>query len=518
MNCPYSGRTSIFRALRRVISHARRRSPLDAQSTLSRREFIKLSAVATPAVALTGAGCRSLPSPSAGAPRIAVIGAGIAGLNAAWKLRNLGLHATVYEASTRAGGRIFSARGLFGPRLTTELGAEFIDSNHTEMFSLIREFNLPLLDMSADPDRALVQEACFFNGTHFTPGQVIDAFRPLVERIDVDTRTLTDTPTFQNPAGAQSLDQLSISQYLDRIGTTGWMRQLLEIAFITEFGLEANEQSALNLLLMLSTDLSGEKIEWFGESDERWKVNGGNQRVTEELANRLQSQIQLEHRLVELAETSSGYRLTFDRPSQPTVEVKADFVILTMPFTLLRHVALRVELPPVKWRAILDLGYGHNAKFILGFHSKPWRTQGFAGNTFSDEPYQLAWDSSRLQDGPLSTLTCYTGGSASTTLGHGSPSDHTARMLGALDRTYPGLLQSATGRVERFHWPSHPFTQAAYACYRPGQWTTIAGAEQQRVGNILFAGEHCSLEFQGFMNGGAETGKQAALDLRASLR
>jgi len=60
------------------------------------------------------------------------------------------------------------------------------------------------------------------------------------------------------------------------------------------------------------------------------------------------------------------------------------------------------------------------------------------------------------------------------------------------------------------HWPSHQYTLASYACYRPGQFATICGAEKKKVGNLLFAGEHCSLNYQGYMNGAAETGRKAA--------
>jgi monoamine oxidase len=52
--------------------------------------------------------------------------------------------------------------------------------------------------------------------------------------------------------------------------------------------------------------------------------------------------------------------------------------------------------------------------------------------------------------------------------------------------------------------------KGSYACYKVGQWTTIAGAEIEPVGNLLFAGEHCSFDYQGYMNGGAETGRRAA--------
>jgi monoamine oxidase len=91
-------------------------------------------------------------------------------------------------------------------------------------------------------------------------------------------------------------------------------------------------------------------------------------------------------------------------------------------------------------------------------------------------------------------------------------------MLAALDKPFPGIAAQFNDKAERFFWPTHPFTRASYACYRPGQWTTIANAESRPVGNLFFAGEHCSYDFQGFMNGGAETGKLAAAEIRKALR
>ena len=69
---------------------------------------------------------------------------------------------------------------------------------------------------------------------------------------------------------------------------------------------------------------------------------------------------------------------------------------------------------------------------------------------------------------------------------------------------------SGSARRLRAYWPSNPFVRASYAAYRPGQWTGIRGAEGQTVGNLYFAGEHTSLDWQGYMNGGAESGRLAA--------
>jgi monoamine oxidase len=75
---------------------------------------------------------------------------------------------------------------------------------------------------------------------------------------------------------------------------------------------------------------------------------------------------------------------------------------------------------------------------------------------------------------------------------------------------YPGSRAAFNGNAAGFHWPAHPLSLGSYACYKVGQWTAFAGEEQKPVGNIFFAGEHCSTEYQGYMNGGAATGREAA--------
>jgi monoamine oxidase len=506
------------------LANQRHNAPVDElvempiRPALNRREFLRQTAVAAAAVGAGSwlAGCAA-PKTGPNAPRIAIIGGGIAGLNAAYKLRKRGWRATIYEAAKRTGGRMMSAQDILNPGLTTELGGEFVDSNHEEMFALAREFGLEWLDMQTAGEEKFIREAYYFDGAHHSERQALEAFAPLARQMEADFNKLGEEVTFENDGGGKELDQRTLADYLDGIGARGWIRKLLDVAFVTEYGRECAEQSALNLLFMISTDLTAGHLELFGESDERWKVVGGNQRIVDELAARLTEQIQLEHRLVAVTARDRGFTLTFDQGGR-TSEVEADFVLLTLPFTLLREVDLRVTLPDWKKKAIAELGYGKNAKLMLGMKRRLWREQGHSGNIFSDEAFQLAWENSRLQPGEAGGITCYSGGNACDELQHGQPADHAARMLAALEKPFPSVTAQFNDKVARFHWPTHPFTKASYACYLPGQWTTIAGAEIKPVGQLFFAGEHCSLDYQGFMNGGAQTGKEAAQNLMKALR
>ncbi|MBC8097089.1 MAG: FAD-dependent oxidoreductase [Akkermansiaceae bacterium] len=525
----HAARTPLFKSLRRLFSIATlanktNRPPADEllqmpiHPGLNRREFLRTTALAAAAVGAGSwlTGCAA-PKTGPNAPKIAIVGGGISGLNAAYNLRKRGWLATVYEASSRTGGRMYSAKDLLNPGLTTELGGEFVDSTHEEMLALASEFRLEWLDMHAPGEEHLVREAYYFEGAHHTEAQVVDAFRPLAARIKADFDKTADVVDFEHEGGAGELDRTSLADYFEQIGAQGWIRKLLDVAFVTEFGLECGEQSALNLIFMISTDLTAGKLELFGDSDERFKIIGGNQRIVDELARRVQDQIQLEQRLAAIVARDRGCTLVFDQAGR-TTEVNADFVLLTLPFTMLRQVEIKVELPAWKQKAIAELGYGLNAKLLLGVKTRIWRDQGHSGNVFSDEPFQLAWDNSRLQPGTGGGVTCYSGGNATADLGRGTPQDQARRMLTALEKPFPGIAAEFNGKAERFFWPTHPFTRASYACYRPGQWTTIANAEGRRVGSLFFAGEHCSYDFQGFMNGGAETGKQAAVAIQKALR
>jgi len=451
------------------------------------------------------------------APRVAVVGAGIAGLVAGYHLRQAGIRPQIYEASTRTGGRMFSVAGAVVPGLVTEFGGEFIDTGHEDMHRLVRSLGLQLIDLEGGAE-ARLRPTFNFGGRRISEPEVVRNFQPLARRIRQDQDAVGDAITYRrHTPRARELDRMSLSEYLDRVGASGWVKDLLEVAYVAEYGLDAGEQSALNLILLIGTE-PGTTFEVYGESDERYSVRGGNQQICDRLARLLQSSLHLGHRLVAVRQRGSGYRLVFERRGAGTVEVDADFVILTVPFTLLREVELQVDLPPVKRRAIQELGYGTNSKLILGFRERLWRKAGSSGDLFTDLPLQTGWDSSRARPGTAGTYTVFLGGTAGVEVGKGLAREQAQKMLPDLERVFPGVRGAYTGRVARWHWPSDPFVRGSYACWKVGQYTTIAGAEFEPVGRLLFAGEHTSLDYQGYMNGAAETGRRAAQRVRKFVR
>src|SRR5262249_11540737 len=155
------------------------------------------------------------------------------------------------------------------------------------------------------------------------------------------------------------------------------------------YGLEISEQSPLNLLFLIGTDTSA-GFQIFGESDERYSVRGGNAQIPHALAAALADRIVPGSVLEWVRAGSGGHTLGFaGRPA-----VRADIVLLCLPFTKLRQVSLQVELPAVKRKAIGTLGYGTNAKLLLGYSRPVWRDEGLNGDSYTDRGYQNSWDNS----------------------------------------------------------------------------------------------------------------------------
>jgi hypothetical protein len=131
------------------------------------------------------------------APRIAIVGGGIAGLTALHSLKKSGLDATIYESSNRVGGRIFSVTDAMGPNTWTEFGGEFIDTNHADMWRLAEEFGLELMDYAQASEAKLIKEAFFFNGQHYTLAQVVEEFRGFAPRMQADIDKLDDEISYK---------------------------------------------------------------------------------------------------------------------------------------------------------------------------------------------------------------------------------------------------------------------------------------------------------------------------------
>jgi monoamine oxidase len=506
-------RTRLFGALKRWARLAwiaeRQRRPtrecveqVSAMWRSTRREVLRAAMGATAMGALSCTSCTNSIRHYNGTERVAIVGAGLAGLHAAYRLLQAGVRAQVYEAATRVGGRMFTARSLYAQGQVAELGGEFIDSNHIWCRGLAEEFGVPLDDLFANEPPEVLRDTFFFQNRRIDEAEIVAAFRPIAARIAVDVEAAVE-----HAATFARLDATSITEWLAGIPeANALIRAILEVAYVGEFGLEADDQSVFNLLRLIDFK-TPEAFRLFGESDERFRIRTGSDTLTTRLAEAVAGQIRTDMRLVAITQRADAtYRLTFEHGTA-RVERDAEHVILALPFSLLRQVALRLELPPVKRRVITELGYGTNAKLLSQYAARVWRSvHNASGTVYTDNGLQNLWDAVRGQEGASGILTTFLGGKSGVQVGAGTPEARVLETLPRIEAIFPGTAATyRPGHALRMHWPSAPFALGSYAAYRPGQ-TAFEGVEGRRVGNLHFCGEHTSVAFQGFMEGACATG------------
>lgn len=490
---------------------------------MTRRELLRR----TGAIGLAGASALTVGRFSGvraavlGTPRIAVIGAGLAGLTSAYRLKQAGYAATVYEASDRVGGRCWTIRGVFDGGQIAEHGGELIDQGHTPMRQLASELGFTLDNLLA-AEQSGTEDFIYFDGAPYTFADATDDLKGIWQQLHKDV-SAASYPTLYNlstPRGRE-LDQMSITQYINAYvpksakgydigpGMQSKLGQLLDVAYNIEYGDECSVQSSLNLLYLLAYSGQGQ-LRIFGTSNEKYHVKGGNDQVPKAVADVLGSQIVRGMELTAIAQNRDGtYSLSF-RGQAPAIVV--DRVVLALPFSLLKSVNYsKANFGALKDTAIQGLPMGTNSKLHVQFSERYWNSLGNNGNTYADTGYQNTWEVTRAQPGKPGILVDYTGGNIGASFGSGTPDSRAQEFLIQIDPILPGLKDKyIPGKATIDFWKDYPWTKGSYSFWKVGQYTGFSGVEKERRGKVHFCGEHTSQDSQGYLNGAVETGQRVA--------
>jgi monoamine oxidase len=174
-----------------------------------------------------------------------------------------------------------------------------------------------------------------------------------------------------------------------------------------------------------------------------------------------------------------------------------------------------LKLTEEKLKTIRELGYGTNAKVIVGTTSRVWRSPDSGlpapsnGSFYSDLRFQNLWESSRNQPGEAGIIINCLG----VIPGINDAKTALDAFRSDLPKMSPKIAESLDpNAVVSWFWASYPYTLGSYASCKVGQYTTMldVAAEPALGGRLQFAGEHTSGDFLGFMNGGVQSGNRAA--------
>jgi len=546
-------RTALLRALRRLADDHRAAEqrglpPAELRGqqhelAYTRNELLKRGAVAGAGV-VAGSAFLADRARSATAPRIAIVGGGIAGLTAALTLADKGLPSTIYEASpSRVGGRMHTNdSGYWSDAQVSEWCGELIDTNHKTIQALAQRFKLPLADTFAGYPNGSTDTYWFTNYGYYSTDQADKDFQPIHNTLQSQVQATSYPTTYKIHTDAGiAFDQLTVYEWIETYvdgGHRSPMGRLLDAAYNEEYGAETKDQAALNLMYLLGYNASPGNFSVYGKSDERYHTIGGNEQIPQAIANYIGRQsITPGYAMQAITLNLDGtVALTFSTDGA-TETVVADHVILAMSFSVLRTLDYSgAGFDPLKKTAITQLGSGRNAKLQLQFKTRYWNTQGpwgiSNGNVYTDNGFQNMWDTSAGEPGGTSGLVVdYAGGDYAGSFKPSTPYSNASEnaqvasyakgWLHKAEAVFPGITKQWNGKATLSTPFLDPLLGCSYSYWKPGQYVGFSGYEGVAQGpslQIHFAGEHCSQDFQGYMEGGEQEGARAAREILAALK
>lgn len=481
---------------------------------VTRRSFIRsvLAAGTTALLPWSVGALRAATAPPLGKrgprKRVVVLGAGVAGLAAAFELDAAGHEVTVLEARTRPGGRVLTLREPFADGLYAEAGATRIASTNDWTLKYVRQFGLELVP--------------------FRPSGLADVYhvrgRRLVHRAPTEPEWPLPLTAEERAIGLAGLRRRYTGSVMPEIGDGGIpdtppasLRRFDQVSYREFLRLQGASPAALELLTLGAGEHDASALQrlralTWRTGAEWWKIAGGNDRLPLAFAARLAARIHYGAAVTRVRHDESGVVVGYLQAGQAR-EARADHAVCTIPFPVLRGLDI-APLSAAKRQAIADLPYPHATKTILQTRTRFWRGDGLSGFAETDLPVPEVWDLSEGQPGQRGLLKAYITGPFSTQIAKLAPDDRLRWTLDHMERIFPGTRLEFEGGAS-YAWGEDPWSRGAYPTYAPGQVIDLFPAVRQSEGRLHFAGDHASV-WPGWIQGAFESANRAARAIDAA--
>jgi monoamine oxidase len=306
---------------------------------MNRREFIGALGLGT---AFLWNACKEKEKPDPNLAqkvgKTAVVGAGIAGLHLARRLKDLGIDVVVYEKLGRVGGRILTDKSLNAGK-PLELGAEFVHGHQSDWYKTLVETGFAL-------DEPEENYYFFYQDQNYTANAA--------ENHPDLARAIALADNLESLSGARSVKAAA--------GLPDSLDYVLDGLIGADYGADILRLGAAEIA-------EAERLWTAGERDFRIAVGMGD--AVQQLYSGIISNVQTQSTVSKVAYSSSGVTLTVNGAEQ-----NFDRVFITVPLGVLKRndITFAPALPDDKKSVINGIGMGAGMKVVYRFNQRFWPT------------------------------------------------------------------------------------------------------------------------------------------------
>lgn len=487
---------------------------------MRRRDFLKQGVVA--ASAFSAPSLDRFASNQGGLQRrsppkkVIIMGAGLAGLSAAYELTQAGHDVTILEARTRPGGRVHTLRDPFADGLYAEAGATRIPNHHHFTLKYVNLFGLTL-----DPFEPVDLSSVYYvRGKRFLVrrGQKVEwpydltaeermlglnGLQKKYTQVLLDKLGDVSDPNWPSHDVLKKYDHMNRSDFWRSRGASPEAIALLSLGGIDD------RADARSTLLMFRNQALNRNL------THHYKIRGGNDLLPKAFALRLSEKIQYGMPVIRIEQSTEAVKAVFAIGGTYQT-LTGDRLICAIPFSVQKDVEVAPAFSVEKQRAIEQLPYLSASKICLQSKSRFWVTESQSGFATTDLPVRAVYDMTYKQQGTRGILQAFPISVHSRRITAMTEHERINLALEQVEMIYPGMRKHFEGGVAKC-WDEDQWAHGASAYYKPGQFSSLLPHVARPEGRIHFAGEHTSVWIDGWMQGALESGNRVAHEVNNAV-